>query len=262
MARGRAADGPDCSRRRSPPGSSRAIRRSTCRRRRCRSCRSKKPIASRPTRNAFQVQVSGNDVNIYNFAMAHLRTLAGIESATPQQINPGGTSYILVTYNGDIAQLAAALAARGWVVEVPGPWSRSVRRRTSRRRCRRRRCSRSPSRRTQPQPQRRQRRPGRSNEAGAGPDRASARLAAKRGRCPIHRLRRQSRGIRAFPQVEHVAGQGDDPDRAAAVGPDAACAQLRRAGRRAAVRRSRTARRGGAVPRLEPGAGHAAGRWS
>ena len=29
-------------------------------------------------RNAFQVQVIGNDVNVYNFAMAHLRTLAGI----------------------------------------------------------------------------------------------------------------------------------------------------------------------------------------
>ena len=48
-------------------------------------------------------------MNVYNFAMAHLRTLAGIDSATPQQINPGGTSYVLVAYHGDIAQLAAAL---------------------------------------------------------------------------------------------------------------------------------------------------------
>ena len=72
------------------------------------------------TANAFQVQISGKDVNAYNFGMAHLRTLAGRRSATPQQINPGGTSYILVTYKGDISALAAALAARGWVVESSG----------------------------------------------------------------------------------------------------------------------------------------------
>ena len=47
------------------------------------------PVA-KPTNvaNAYQVQITGKDVKIYNFAMAHLRTLAGIESATPQLINP------------------------------------------------------------------------------------------------------------------------------------------------------------------------------
>jgi hypothetical protein len=70
------------------------------------------------TANSFQVQVSGNDVRAYNFAMAHLRTLAGTESASPQQINPSGTSYILVTYRGSIADLASALSARGWQVEA------------------------------------------------------------------------------------------------------------------------------------------------
>jgi hypothetical protein len=79
-----------------------------------------KPVAKAPTTNAYQVQVTGTDVNVYNFAMAHLRTLTGIESATPQQINPAGTSYILVEYRGDISQLAAALSARGWVVETAG----------------------------------------------------------------------------------------------------------------------------------------------
>src|SRR5205823_1260368 len=58
-----------------------------------------KPVAVNPF-NAYQVQVSGNNVNFYNFAMAHLRTLPGVESATPQQINPGGTSYVLVQYKG------------------------------------------------------------------------------------------------------------------------------------------------------------------
>jgi hypothetical protein len=81
-----------------------------------------KPVSATTanTANAFQVQISGKDVNVYNFAMAHLRTLAGVDSATPQLINPGGTSYVLVAYHGDIAQLAAALTARGWVVEYAG----------------------------------------------------------------------------------------------------------------------------------------------
>ena len=70
--------------------------------------------------NAYQVQVTGKDVNAYNFAMAHLRTLPGIDSATPQQINMTGTSYILVKYRGDISQLAAALRARGWIVDSGG----------------------------------------------------------------------------------------------------------------------------------------------
>ena len=71
--------------------------------------------------NAYQVQInSGGDVNVYNFAMAHLRTLGGIDSATPQLINPNGTSYVLVSYHGSIAQLAAALTGRGWSVEYAG----------------------------------------------------------------------------------------------------------------------------------------------
>lgn len=70
--------------------------------------------------NSYQVQVTGGDVNIYNFAMAHLRTLAGIESASPQLINPAGTSYILVKYHGSIAQLAAELTGRGWAADFAG----------------------------------------------------------------------------------------------------------------------------------------------
>jgi hypothetical protein len=72
------------------------------------------------TTNAFQIQIAANDVNIYNFAMAHLRTIGGIDSATPQLINPSGTSYVLVAYRGSIAQLAAALTARGWNVDYSG----------------------------------------------------------------------------------------------------------------------------------------------
>jgi hypothetical protein len=77
-------------------------------------------VVAAPTTNAYQIQISGKDVNVYNFAMAHLRTLPGIGSASPQQINPGGISYVLVQYHGDISQLAAALSARGWVVSTAG----------------------------------------------------------------------------------------------------------------------------------------------
>ncbi len=79
-----------------------------------------KPVAPANAVNSFQIQVTGKNVTVYNFAMAHLRTLPGIDSATPQQINVGGTSYILVAFHGDIAQLAAALSARGWVVDFTG----------------------------------------------------------------------------------------------------------------------------------------------
>ena len=77
------------------------------------------PVAAVAPARSYQIQVSGS-VNVYNFAMAHLRTTSGLESATPQQINPGGTSYVLVTYHGDIGQLAAALQARGWNVATAG----------------------------------------------------------------------------------------------------------------------------------------------
>jgi hypothetical protein len=73
--------------------------------------------AARP---ADQVRVARAAGDIYNFAMAHLRTLPGLESATPQLINASGTSYILVKYHGAISQLAAALGGRGWTVETSG----------------------------------------------------------------------------------------------------------------------------------------------
>ena len=77
-----------------------------------------KPIAPVSPVNSFQVQITGKNVNFYNFAMAHLHTLPEVQSATPQQINPAGTSYILVTYKGTLAQLAAALGERGWTVDL------------------------------------------------------------------------------------------------------------------------------------------------
>ncbi len=79
------------------------------------------PVKPTTTSSSVQVQInSGGDVNIYNFAMAHLRTMGGIDSATPQLINPTGVSYVLVSYHGSLAELAAKLGGRGWIVETSG----------------------------------------------------------------------------------------------------------------------------------------------
>ena len=69
---------------------------------------------------AYQVQIAANNVNTYNFAMAHLRTLPGIDQVIPQSINPSGTSYVLVSYRGSASALAAALAGRGWSADWGG----------------------------------------------------------------------------------------------------------------------------------------------
>jgi hypothetical protein len=69
---------------------------------------------------AYQVQIVAPDVNIYNFAMAHLRTTGGVRQVVPVSINPGGVSYVNVTYQGEVSGLRSALAARGWSVEQNG----------------------------------------------------------------------------------------------------------------------------------------------
>jgi hypothetical protein len=81
-----------------------------------------KPVAAPANaNNSFQVQINASgDVNIYNFAMAHLRTLGGVVSATPQLINPTGVSYVLISYHGTLGELAAAVGGRGWIVETSG----------------------------------------------------------------------------------------------------------------------------------------------
>ena len=77
-----------------------------------------KPVAGRPW--TYQVQIVSPDVNIYNFAMAHLRTTGGVDQVVPVSINPGGVSYVNVTFRGELPALRAALAARGWSVEQNG----------------------------------------------------------------------------------------------------------------------------------------------
>ena len=76
------------------------------------------PMQGRPW--TYQVQIVSPDVNIYNFAMAHIRTTSGVDQVVPVSINPGGVSYVNVTYRGDISVLRALLASRGWSVEQNG----------------------------------------------------------------------------------------------------------------------------------------------
>jgi hypothetical protein len=68
----------------------------------------------------YQVQIVNPDVNVYNFAVAHLRTSPGVEQVVPVSIFPGAVSYVNVTYRGNLGNLRASLAARGWNVTQAG----------------------------------------------------------------------------------------------------------------------------------------------
>jgi hypothetical protein len=136
-----------------------------------------KPVIAGPTVNSFQVQVTGPDVNIYNFAMAHLRTIPGLDSATPQLINPKGTATSSLPIMGRSPSLRLrSPVADGWSRPPAAMSSSSSRRRTSRRRFRRRQSLRS----QRPRRSRLRANPRASwNEARARPDRAPPRLAAE-----------------------------------------------------------------------------------
>ena len=78
------------------------------------------PVAAQGRVWTYQVQIVSPDVTIYNFAMAHLRTTSGVQQVAPVAINPGGVSYVNVTYRGDLSVLRALLSSRGWSVEQNG----------------------------------------------------------------------------------------------------------------------------------------------
>lgn len=69
---------------------------------------------------SYQVQIVSPDAQTYNFAVAHIRTLAGVEQTQVMGVNIGGISYVHVGYRGDLGALASALAARGWTIENLG----------------------------------------------------------------------------------------------------------------------------------------------
>jgi hypothetical protein len=68
----------------------------------------------------YQVQIVSPDATTYNFAVAHIRTLSGVDGAQVMMVNIGGVSYVHVTYRGTLSELAAAMSGRGFSVESLG----------------------------------------------------------------------------------------------------------------------------------------------
>lgn len=68
----------------------------------------------------YQVQIVSPDANTYNFAVANLRSLGGVDDAQVMAVNIGGVSYVHVAYRGTLGGLASAMAGRGYSVENLG----------------------------------------------------------------------------------------------------------------------------------------------
>ena len=74
------------------------------------------PVAAEAT--SVSVQFASPDARSVDAALAGVRGTSGVASASTSSIAIGGTSVMRVSYNGSIAQLAAALRERGWQVTV------------------------------------------------------------------------------------------------------------------------------------------------
>jgi len=66
------------------------------------------------------VQVVSPNALTYNYALAHLRTIPGIDSVQQVNIAIGDVSNFVVSYRGTPASLRAILIARGWAADVSG----------------------------------------------------------------------------------------------------------------------------------------------
>jgi hypothetical protein len=67
-----------------------------------------------------QVQVVSPNAITYNYALAHLRTIPGVDRVDQVNIAIGGLSNFQVTYRGSPDSLRSILAARGWGADVSG----------------------------------------------------------------------------------------------------------------------------------------------
>ena len=106
-----------CARRR--PAGARSDARHPCRRRRCREVVEDAPPTQVEPRNAIQVQIGGK--RRQQSTISPWRICAPWRDrvrSSRSSINPGGTSYVLVTYHGDIAACAQRSRRRGWIVET------------------------------------------------------------------------------------------------------------------------------------------------
>lgn len=64
------------------------------------------------------VQVLSLTPLTYNYALAHLRTVPGVDSVRQVNIAIGSVSNFIISYHGTVGSLRAILAARGWGVDV------------------------------------------------------------------------------------------------------------------------------------------------
>ncbi len=81
------------------------------------------PPEERPEQHApvrYQVGVVAPNAATYNSAIAHLRAVPGVTAVEQVNIALGETSYVFVSYRGEIGSLRSILAARGWGVDVAG----------------------------------------------------------------------------------------------------------------------------------------------
>ncbi|WP_235302882.1 heavy-metal-associated domain-containing protein [Sphingopyxis sp. MWB1] len=76
--------------------------------------------APAPSVQSFAVQYASPDVESVSATERAVAGIAGVRSASTTSLALGGTSVLSVTYNGDIAALRAALAARGFKVQEGG----------------------------------------------------------------------------------------------------------------------------------------------
>jgi hypothetical protein len=73
-----------------------------------------------PETTAYQVLIYSPDAQTYNFAFATLKVMPGVQSVSAISINIGGVSTASATVRGDIGPARAAMAGRGWTVDVSG----------------------------------------------------------------------------------------------------------------------------------------------
>ena len=69
---------------------------------------------------AYQILIYAPDALTYNYAFATLRVMPGVESVATGNIQIGGVSSASATVRGDFSAARAAMAGRGWTVDVSG----------------------------------------------------------------------------------------------------------------------------------------------
>ncbi len=72
------------------------------------------------TTSSFQIHLAAANALTYNSALAHLRTVPGVERVDQINIAIGAVSNFTVRYRGSLESLRSVLVSRGWGVESTG----------------------------------------------------------------------------------------------------------------------------------------------